>query len=79
MWEQIEDRYVIPIGKDIPRPMKDCDACGEDTWRTDDDECGLCGAPLFDCPNCGEEISGKVDNCPECDAEYRWPDNTESE
>lgn len=30
--------------------------------------------PIFDCPKCGEQVTGQPDSCPYCDVEYQWPD-----
>lgn len=76
MWDQVDDKYVIPEGREIPRPLIVCQVCDQDSWRTNDDSCGLCGAPIFDCPadECGEEVHGQPDECPHCGAGYKWGD-----
>jgi hypothetical protein len=28
--------------------------------------------PLFDCPVCGEDVTGWPDQCPYCDTDYEW-------
>lgn len=34
--------------------------------------------PIFDCPNCDEQVTGQPDSCPYCDVEYEWPDSDDS-
>lgn len=72
LYESAETKYVIPEGKKIPRKMVECGECGKESWRDNDDECGRCGCPMFDCPGCGEEVHGKPESCPHCDADYDW-------
>lgn len=76
LWESSDTKFVIPEGKDIPREHVECGSCGKDSWQTEDDECGRCGEPIFECPaeGCGEEVHGKPDHCPMCDAKYNWSD-----
>lgn len=81
LWENADDddRYVIPEDSDIPRPLVKCECCGNDSYKTENDECGRCGKPIFDCPNgCGEEVHGKPSECPNCEAGYKWPDKDEN-
>lgn len=73
LWEDADEKYVIPEGSTIPRPHVKCESCGEDTW-VKDETCARCGKPVFVCPadGCEAEVHGKPDNCPECGAGYKW-------
>lgn len=81
LWDQVEDKYVIPEGDQIPKPMVVCQACENESWKDENGECGMCGVPMFVCPaeDCEVEIHGRPDECPECGAGYRWPDKTEDD
>ena len=72
LWDNADEKFVIPEGANDPRPHVECEECGHDSYRTDDDECGRCGCPLFDCPACGEEVCGQPSECPACGAAYKW-------
>jgi len=75
LYENADEKFVIPEDGKIPRPLVVCDECGQDSYKTGDDECGRCGVPMFDCPSCGDEVHGKKDSCPNCGANYNWEDS----
>lgn len=72
LFENADKKFVIPEDSTIPRPLVECECCENDSYRTDNDECGRCGSPIFDCPGCGDEVHGEKDSCPSCGAKYSW-------
>lgn len=72
LFEKADEKYIIPDDSKLPVPLVVCECCEKDSYRTDDDSCGRCGEPMFDCPKCGSEIHGKPSECPECGAGYKW-------
>lgn len=73
LWNDADEKYVIPEGGSIPRKHVECEVCENDSYRTDDDACGRCGTPIFDCPNdCGAVVHGEAEKCHNCDAPYSW-------
>lgn len=75
LWEEMDEQFVIPEDESLPKPLVVCQVCGNDSYKDANGECGMCGVPIFDCPGCGEEVHGQVDECPHCGAGYKWPDN----
>jgi hypothetical protein len=79
LWDTADEKFIIPENADIPRPLIVCECCEQDSYQTEDAECGRCGKPMFDCPNddCDALVHGKPDECPECGVGYNWPDSGE--
>lgn len=71
-FKNADKKFVIPTESNVVHIHVKCGCCGRDSYRTDDDSCARCGEPIFNCPNCDEEVHGKPDECPECEADYSW-------
>lgn len=72
LFESAEEKFIIPDDSKEPVPLVVCQCCEKDSYRTDADECGRCGQPMFDCPKCSDEVHGQPSECPHCAAGYKW-------
>lgn len=79
LWDDADEKYIIPEDSKIPRPHEFCESCEQDSYTVESAEreepvCGRCGKPIFVCPapECEETVYGEPDKCPECGASYKW-------
>lgn len=71
-YEQSDNKHVVPVKETKPVEATECESCGEQTWENGAHECARCGANIFDCPSCGDEVHGEPDECPHCGVDYDW-------